>query len=93
MKTYKILLLACSSVILFSCGSNNNVNKSPEEIHNDCMNNGENKIIYKDKLTDYCDCVSSKIENIDSTENITNKEVEAIEQECATEYTTLETNF
>ncbi len=94
MKKYSIILVLGLVALLFACSpAQQNKQELAEEYKQTCLADTMNTVIYGDDTEDYCTCIESQIEVLPDSVELTSDLVEEIIQDCADEYTSLDTEF
>lgn len=81
------------SISFFSCGSSQTNAELAEEIKAACLENETNKIIYKEDLEDFCNCIDEKILALPEDTKADDEKLADFSQQCADNFTSLDINF
>ncbi|MDA3881775.1 MAG: hypothetical protein PF481_00655 [Bacteroidales bacterium] len=94
MKKYSITLGLGLVALLFACSpAQQNKQELAEEYKQTCLADTMNTVIYGDDTENYCTCISSQIEVLPDSVELSEEKLEEIIQDCADEYTSLDTEF
>jgi len=91
MKKFILPITVLASLFYASCSEPKPQNA--KEYYNLCMTDSINKIIYEDSLEAYCNCIQSKLNEVENIDSLPQDEEKAIIQSCADKYTNLDTSF
>ncbi|MFO7869139.1 MAG: hypothetical protein R6U95_07565 [Bacteroidales bacterium] len=94
MKIVVYMSMLVAGIVLFACGpAQQNKEELAEEYKQNCLGDTMNMVIYGEDADAYCNCIASQIKVLPDSVEVTDEYIDEVIQNCADEFTSLDTEF